>query len=322
VLSGFDFDVLPSDNCQLPTAMVDFRKILLVILGPTASGKTDLAIRVAEWLGTEVISADSRQFYSEISIGTAKPDADQLAKVPHHFIGNISIQEDYNIARYEREAIILLEELYKKHDVVVLCGGSGLYIDAVCNGVDEQPGHDPQIRKMLANRYKEEGIGFLQAELQVRDPEYYRIVDLSNPHRLIRALEVCVATGKPFSSFLTRGIKQRNFRIVKIGIDFSRNELIDRINRRVDRMIEEGLEQEARLNIPNRSLNALNTVGYKEMFQYFDGQCTLEDAVEKIKINTRRYAKRQMTWFRRDKEIMWTKPELLTPVILHQALNG
>ena len=302
--------------------MADFRKILLVILGPTASGKTDLAIRVAEWLGTEVISADSRQFYSEISIGTAKPDADQLAKVPHHFIGNISIQEDYNIARYEQEVIILLEELYKKHDVVVMCGGSGLYLDAVCYGIDEQPGNDPQIRKMLTNRYKEEGIGFLQEELRLRDPEYYRIVDLSNPQRLIRALEVCVATGKPFSSFLTREKKQRNFRIVKIGLDIPRNELIDRINLRVEQMMEKGLEREARMNIPNRTMNALNTVGYKEMFQYFDGQCTLEEAVGRIKINTRRYAKRQMTWFRRDNEIIWIKPELLTPVILHQALYG
>lgn len=302
--------------------MADFRKILLVILGPTASGKTDLAIRVAEWLGTEVISADSRQFYSEISIGTAKPDADQLAKVPHHFIGNISIQEDYNIARYEQEVIILLEELYKKHDVVVMCGGSGLYLDAVCYGIDEQPGNDPQIRKMLTNRYKEEGIGFLQEELRLRDPEYYRIVDLSNPQRLIRALEVCVATGKPFSSFLTREKKQRNFRIVKIGLDIPRNELIDRINLRVEQMMEKGLEREARMNIQNRTMNALNTVGYKEMFQYFDGQCTLEEAVERIKINTRRYAKRQMTWFRRDNEIIWIKAELLTPVILHQALYG
>jgi tRNA dimethylallyltransferase len=284
----------------------DLTKTLLVILGPTASGKTDLAIRVAKGLNTEIISADSRQFYRELSIGTAKPSPEQLAAIKHHLIGQISIHDKYNISDFEKDVLSLLEELFQKHDAVVMCGGSGLYIDAVCNGIDDQPEHDPEIRQLLTREYKAKGIVYLQNELHRLDPEYYKQVDLSNPNRLMRALEVCMATGKPYSSFRTGLKKSRPFKIVKLGIDIPREELIKRINARTDSMVSAGLIDEARENLVNRHLNSLNTVGYKEMFEYLDGNLSLEDAIEKIKINTRRYAKRQMTWFRKDKEITWT----------------
>jgi tRNA dimethylallyltransferase len=286
-------------------------KTLLVILGPTASGKTDLAIKLAKRYGTEIISADSRQFYRELSIGTAKPSPEQLAEVKHYFIGHISINDRYSVAGFEKDAIRLLHELFQVHDVVVMCGGSGLYIDAVCHGIDEQPDNDPVTRNMLTEMYKTHGISYLQEQLCSLDPEYYREVDLSNPHRLIRALEVCMVTGKPFSSFRKGGKKERDFRIVKLGIDISREELITRINHRVDAMISSGLEEEARGYYDKRHLNALNTVGYKEMFAYFDGEISREEAIEKIRINTRRYAKRQMTWFRKDEAINWIKPGTL-----------
>ena len=296
-------------------------KTLLVILGPTASGKTDLAIRIAQWFGTEIISADSRQFFREFSIGTAKPSQKQLSAVKHHFIGQISIQENYNISRFEADVLELLEKLFQVHDVVVMCGGSGLYIDAVCNGLDEQPAHDPELRAQLNKAFKTEGITYLQQELQKLDPEYYWQVDLANPHRLIRALEVCKLTGKPFSEFRKGIKKERPFRIVKIGIDLTKEELHKRIHDRTDEMIRLGLIDEVRANLSNRHLNALNTVGYKEIFDYLDGNLTLEEAVEKIKINTRHFAKRQMTWFRKDKEIIWINPDGLTEVILRQALD-
>jgi tRNA dimethylallyltransferase len=282
---------------------------LIVILGPTASGKTDLAIEVAKLLGTEIISADSRQFYRELSIGTAKPTNRQLAVVKHHFIGHISIAEDYNISRFEKEAIELLQNLFQNNQTVVMTGGSGLYIDTVCNGLDEQPEHDAAIRHQLNAEYKSKGIKYLQDELLRLDPAYYEVVDRSNPHRLMRALEVCMITGKPYSSFRKGLLQQRNFKVVKFGIQVSREELISRINRRVDQMLADGLIEEAKANFPYRNQNALNTVGYKEIFEYLDGNCTLEEAVDKIKINTRRYAKRQMTWFRKDPDIIWIKPE-------------
>jgi tRNA dimethylallyltransferase len=284
-------------------------KTLIIILGPTASGKTELAIKVAKWLATEIISADSRQFYNELTIGTAKPSLQQLAEVKHHFIGHISITDNYNISRFEQDANRLLEELFLSHETVVMTGGSGLYIDAVCHGIDDQPEHDPAVRDFLAAEYKAKGIDFLRNELLRLDPVYHREVDLSNPNRLMRALEVCMMTGKPYSSYRLGKRKQRNFRIVKIGIDISREELVKRINLRVDDMISRGLEEEARANYSFRHLNALNTVGYKEMFEFIDGNCSMEEAVEKIRINTRRYAKRQMTWFRKDPEIIWIKPE-------------
>lgn len=294
---------------------------LLIILGPTASGKTDLAIKAAKWLDTEIISADSRQFYRELSIGTAKPSPEQLVEVRHHFIGHISITEKYNISRFEQDAISLLGNLYLSHDVVVMTGGSGLYIDAVCQGVDEQPEHDPAIRQILMQDYKAKGIEYLRAELLRLDPDYYYQVDLSNPHRLMRAMEVCLITGKPYSSYRRGNQKKRDFRIIKIGIDIPREELVKRINRRIDEMMSRGLLEEAMANISFRHLNALNTVGYKEMFEYLDGNSSLEEAVEKIRINTRRYAKRQMTWFRKDPEIKWIQPESFTPVVLNQSLD-
>jgi tRNA dimethylallyltransferase len=294
---------------------------LLIILGPTASGKTDLAIKAAKWLETEIISADSRQFYRELSLGTAKPSPEQLVEVRHHFIGHISITEKYNISRFEQDAISLLGNLFLSHDVVVMTGGSGLYIDAVCQGVDEQPEHDPAIRQILTLDYKAKGIEYLRAELLRLDPDYYHQVDLSNPHRLMRAVEVCLITGKPYSSYRKGKQKKRDFRIVKIGIDISREELVKRINHRIDEMMSRGLLEEATANMSFRHLNALNTVGYKEMFEYLDGNCSLEEAIEKIRINTRRYAKRQMTWFRKDPEIKWIQPDSFTPVVLNQSLD-
>jgi tRNA dimethylallyltransferase len=297
-------------------------KNLVVILGPTASGKTELAIRVAKWLGTEIISADSRQFYRELSIGTAKPSPGQLSAVPHHFIGHISVKDSNNIAQFEKDALNQLEKLFESHTHVVMCGGSGLYIDAVCRGLDEQPEHDPQIRQSLREQYKDRGIRYLQAELQRLDPEYYLQVDRSNPQRLMRALEVCIITGKPYSSFRKGLAKERPFRTVKLGLAVPRDVLIERIKRRVDGMMDAGLLAEAEAMLPLRHLNALNTVGYKELFDYFDGKLTLDEAVEQIRVNTRRYAKRQMTWFRKDQEVKWIDAGLFSQVELDQALDG
>lgn len=284
---------------------------MLIILGPTASGKTDLAVKVAQWLDTEIISADSRQFYRELSIGTAKPSAGQLAEVKHNFIGHISITENYNIARFEKDAVLLLDKLFETHNLVVMTGGSGLYIDAVCNGLDDQPDHDPELRRRLTAEHKSSGIKYLREELLRLDPDYFEIVDRSNPHRLMRAIEVCLMTGKPYSLFRKGQQHKRNFKTVKFGIQIFREELVERINRRVDDMMTSGLLNEAKAIYPYRKYNALNTVGYKELFEYLDGNCTLEVAVEKIKINTRRYAKRQTTWFRKTPDIIWIKPENL-----------
>ncbi|MFO7613364.1 MAG: tRNA (adenosine(37)-N6)-dimethylallyltransferase MiaA [Bacteroidales bacterium] len=283
-------------------------EFLIVILGPTASGKTELAIRLAEWLGTEIISADSRQFYREMKIGTARPDKEQMDRVKHHFAGHVSVLEPYNIARYEREVLDLLPDLFQKNRIVVLTGGSGLYIDAVCKGIDVMPEQDPLIRRELENIYRKSGIGYLQLELLKLDPDYYRMADLSNPARLIRALEVCRITGKPYSSFRKNEPSPRNFQCLKIGLDLPRQDIVERINRRVDSMMEAGLLDEVKSLLPLRYLNTLNTVGYKELFDHLDGNCTLEEAVENIKTNTRRYAKRQMTWFRKDASIRWFHP--------------
>lgn len=294
---------------------------LIIILGPTASGKTDLAIKIARWLETEIISADSRQFYRELSIGTAKPSPEELAAVKHHFIGHISITEDYNISRFEQDAIRLLDKLFDTHRAVVMTGGSGLYIDAVCKGLDEQPEQDPAIRQILTEEYKTRGIVYLQEELLKLDPQYYSEVDLSNPNRLMRALEVCLMTGHPYSSFRKGNHQKRRFRTVKLGIRIPREELIRRINLRLDEMMSLGLLGEVKANYPFRSLNALNTVGYKELFDYLDGNCSLEEAVEKIRLNTRRYAKRQMTWFRKDIDIKWINPDSITLMELNKALD-
>ena len=256
---------------------------LLVIAGPTAVGKTSVAIDVAQRFESEIISADSRQFYRELKIGTAAPDTTQLALVPHHFVGNLSLSDSYNVSQYETEVLELLNRLFQKHKLVVLTGGSGLYIRAVCDGIDMLPDAEPEIRLHLQTILKTEGLPTLRLLLQKLDPVYFQMVDVANPARIIRALEVCMSTGLPYSSFRKKNPAKRNFRIIKIGLDLPRAELHQRINARVDQMMAAGLEQEAREFYPYRHLNALNTVGYKELFDYFDGNCSQDEAVEKIK---------------------------------------
>ncbi|GAP44315.1 tRNA dimethylallyltransferase [Lentimicrobium saccharophilum] len=282
---------------------------LIVIAGPTAVGKTDVAIAVARYFGCEIISADSRQFYRGLKIGTAAPSAEQLSAVKHHFVGHLSVKDAYDVSRYEKEALELLQRLFRENRFAVLTGGSGLYIQAVCDGFDELPDSDPRIRADLRDKLEREGLASLRALLRQSDPAYYGQVDLANPNRILRALEVSLTTGKPFSSFRKRDLADRPFSTVKICLDLPRHELHNRINARVDAMMTSGLLEEARHFYPERTLNALNTVGYKELFQYFDGLCSLEEAVEKIKTNTRRYARRQLTWFRKDKEVVWCRPD-------------
>jgi tRNA dimethylallyltransferase len=278
-----------------------------VILGPTASGKTTAAIGLAEQLGTEIISADSRQFYREMIIGTARPSDRELSRVKHHFIGNLSIEQYYNVSMFEKDALQALDQIFTHTQYAIMVGGSGLYIDAVCKGIDELPDPDPQLRAALKTDYLEKGLEHIQSRLQKLDPDYYNMVDLRNPNRILRALEVCLMTGTPYSSFRTMKPVKRDFQIRKYGLDIARNELNRRIDERVDEMMDRGLLEEARSLFPRHDLNALNTVGYKELFDFLDGRCTLEEAVEKIKTNTRRYAKRQMTWFKRDTDIIWLK---------------
>ncbi|MBR6491145.1 MAG: tRNA (adenosine(37)-N6)-dimethylallyltransferase MiaA [Bacteroidales bacterium] len=293
-------------------------KNLIVIAGPTASGKTSLAIRLAQSLNTEIVSADSRQFYKELNIGTAKPTPQELAAARHHFIGHLSVNERYDVSRYETDAIALLDRLFQTHDNVILCGGSGLYIDAVTKGIDALPDPDPEIRVSLKKLLETQGIAALQEELKRVDPEYYEIVDLSNPIRLIRAIEVYYTEGKKFSS-LRNGIdKERNFNIDKYCISIPREQLVEKINLRVDEMMKQGLLEEVKSLVPLRHLTALNTVGYKELFEYLDGNCTLDFAVEKIKTDTRRYAKRQVTWFRRDNEYQWLSSEEIFLLLLQK----
>ncbi len=280
-------------------------KHLIVIVGPTGSGKSDLAIEIAERYSAPIISTDSRQFYRGIPIGTAQPDAEQLQRVEHHFIASHDLKQEFNCGAYETEALAKLAELYRKHDIVVAVGGSGLYIKALCEGMDSLPEAEPELREELARRLRSEGLESLCEELRERDPAYYEEVDRNNPARVLRALEVCISTGLPYSSMRTGEKRQRPFNIIKLGIDMEREILYDRINRRVDIMMQMGLEQEARAVYYLRRLNSLQTVGYREMFDYFDGTISRDEAVELIKRNSRRYAKRQMTWFRRDEEIKW-----------------
>jgi len=284
-------------------------KTLIVIAGPTASGKTAFAIEMAKALNTVILSADSRQFYKEMSIGTAAPTEEELSQAKHYFVHHISIEDKYDVADYERDAIALLDEIFKTHDAVIMTGGSGLFIDAVCNGIDAMPDVTPEIREKVQKLYDEGGLKALQDEVQRLDPEYYELVDQQNPRRLQRALEVCYQTGHPFSSFRSGSAVQRDFAIKKYAILWDRQALIERIDKRVDLMMEQGLLAEAKALYPKRHLNALNAVGYKELFAYFDGQCTLEEAVEQIKIHTRQYAKRQMTWLRKDTSYHWIMPE-------------
>ena len=281
---------------------------LITILGPTATGKTDFAIRLAQQFNTEIISSDSRQMYREMKIGTATPGQTELNTVPHHFIGNLSIHDYYNASMFEEEVLSLLENIFTKLSQVIMVGGSGMYIDAVCKGIDELPGVDPQVRLKLQEQYKKEGIESLRIQLKLLDPDYYNTVDLKNPNRILKGLEISIMTGKPYSSFLTRKKKHREFRILKIGLNLPREMLYKKINHRVDLMVEAGLIEEARELYPLRSLNALNTVGYKELFSYFDGTIDRAQAIELIKRNTRHFAKRQITWFKRDPEINWIHP--------------
>jgi len=292
-----------------PTSASVEENTLLVIAGPTAVGKTSVSIAVARHFGCSIISADSRQFFKELKIGTAAPTTEQIAQAKHHFIGNLSLTDDYNVSRYEQEVLSLLPGLFNENRLVVLTGGSGLYIKAVCEGIDELPDADPAIRESLFRKLEEVGLPGLRAMLQKSDPDYYRTVDLANPNRIIRALEVCLATGKPYSGFRKQEPAKRNFRILKIGLDLPREQLHLNINKRVDQMVAEGLEQEVRSLYPLRQLNSLNTVGYKELFEYIEGKCSFQEAIEKIKTNTRRYARRQLTWFHKDREFVWCKPD-------------
>ena len=283
-------------------------KTLIVVCGPTAVGKTDYAIKLAKKIGTEIISADSRQLYSEIPIGTAQPSREELAEVQHHFIATRSIADEYNAGMFERDALALLEQLFKKHNTVVCCGGTGLYIKALCEGLDDVPKADDNVRNELIQRLETEGLGSLQAELAKLDPIHFEKMDSQNPQRVIRALEVCLSTGKPFSSFHNSSKKSRPFTVNKIGLELPRKELYERINKRVDLMLNNGWLDEAKSVYHQRHLNALNTVGYKELFAHLSGEMNLEEATEKIKINTRRFAKRQMTWFKKDEEVEWIYP--------------
>ena len=282
-------------------------KRLIVVVGPTAVGKTAECIRLARMLGTEIVSADSRQFYKEMNIGVARPSKSELATIPHHLIAHVSVCQDYNAAIYEREALDIIGKLFQEKDDVVLTGGSGLYVNAVCNGMDDIPDKDESIRQELNDLFATQGLEPLQRELQEKDPEYWEIVDKRNHIRLIRALEVCRQTGRTFTSFRSQKKTKRDFDIIKIGIRRSRENLLERIYQRVDCMI--GLIEEVRGLYGYKNLQALNAVGYKEIFDFLDGKTSLQEAVELIKINTRRYAKRQMTWFCKDKEIQWLDAE-------------
>lgn len=279
-------------------------KKLIVVLGPTAVGKTAYAIRLAESLSTEIISADSRQIYNELNIGAARPSEVELQTVPHHFIATTSIHDEYSAGRYEKEALTAVYDLFHRHDTLVCCGGSMLYVDALVNGLDELP-KDKEVRASWSNRLRDEGIAVLQEALLEVDPVYYAQVDLQNPHRLIRALEVCTVSGKKYSDLRLTSARPRDFEVEKIGLDMPREQLYKRIDNRVDVMIEAGLLSEVEALLPHRHLQALNTVGYKELFEYFDGQCSLDEAVNAIKQHTRNFAKRQLTWWRRDHGIRW-----------------
>lgn len=280
-------------------------KYLVCIIGPTAIGKTSKSIDFAKNFDTEIISADSRQFYKEMKIGTAVPTATELAAAPHHFIQHISVDDDYPVGEFEKDAIVKLEQLFQKHDVVFMVGGSGLFIDAVTKGLDKFPEVDSGLRERLNNQLTQEGLASLQQELKNLDPVYAEKVDMKNPRRIIRALEICISSGKPFSSFLNQPKPDRFFKTIKIGLEAPREILYQRINQRVDQMVENGLVEEAKILYPQRHKKSLNTIGYKELYAHFEQEYSLDFAIAEIKKNTRRFAKRQMTWFRRDKSIKW-----------------
>lgn len=290
-------------------------KNLIVILGPTGIGKTDLSIDIAQELNTEILSSDSRQVYKELKIGTAVPDDEQLKKVKHHFIGNKSIYDYYNASMFEFEVLDTLAILFQKYNQVVMTGGSGMYINAVCDGIDDLPTIDQSLRDDLNQKFKEEGIENIRLQLKILDPETYSKIDLRNPKRMLKALEVSIQTGKPYSTFLSETKKKRDFNIIKVGLQRDRQELYHRINLRVDQMVDQGLIEEAKRYYKDRNLNSLNTVGYKELFECFDGTTNLDKAIELIKRNSRHYAKRQISWFSRDNDIVWFHPEKKDDII-------
>ncbi len=286
--------------------MMDYKnKELIVIAGPTAVGKTSYAIELAKKYNTDILSADSRQFYRELQIGTAAPTKEELNAAPHHFIGNLSIHDYYNVSMYEQEALVLIDKLFQKHDKIIVVGGSGLYIDALCYGIDDLPDADETLRNKIKQRFAKEGIEYLQKEVERLDPEFFKIVDQNNHKRLQRALEVCLATGKTYSSQRSNQRKSRPFKIRKFVLNMERELLYDRINKRVDIMMENGLLEEVKSLLPYRNLNALKTVGYTELFRYLDNEISLEQAVTDIKTNSRRYSKRQVTWFKRYDDFEW-----------------
>ena len=285
------------------------KSLLVVLLGPTGVGKTDLCIRLADTFHVPIINADSRQIFAEIPIGTAAPTKEQLARVKHYFVGTHHLQDYYSASMFEQDALNIIQNEFLSHPCALMSGGSMMYIDAVCNGIDDIPTVDDQTRTWMKRRLAEEGLPALVQELKELDPEHYSIVDKQNPRRVVHALEICHMTGKTYTSFRTNSKKERPFRILKIGLNRPREELYDRINRRVDQMMADGWLDEARSVYPLRHLNALNTVGYKELFLYFDGTWSLEEALERIKGNTRRYMRKQLTWFKRDPEIHWFTPD-------------
>jgi len=298
-------------NCELSTYNCQLNKTLLVILGPTGVGKTNISLRLAEYFGCPIVSSDSRQFYRELKIGTAAPTEEQLKRVKHYFIGSHSIFDEYNAGQYEQDVIQLLDELFQKHDVLLLVGGSMMYIDAVCNGMDDIPNVDAETREFWQKQYSDFGLESIQNELKRLDPIHYEQVDIQNPKRIMHALEICKMTEKPYSDLRKGQRKERNFNIMKIGLNRPRPELYERINVRVDEMMAEGLLAEAEQFYQYKQLNTLNTVGYKELYEYMDGNWTLDFAINMIKQDSRRYAKRQLTWFNRDKEIQWFHPSEL-----------
>lgn len=291
------------------------QKTLIVIIGPTGIGKTTTSIAIANHFKTEIISADSRQIFKELIIGTATPTSQELTSVVHHNIGSHSIHQYYSAWEFEQDALALSEKLFKKHNQVIMTGGSMLYIDAVCKGIDDLPTIDEELRENLHKQYLSEGIESIRRQLKQLDPTFYNQVDLMNHKRVIHAVEICLMTGEPYSKLRTNTIKERPFNMVKIGLEMEREEIYERINKRVENMIEEGLIEEAQSLYPHKQLNSLNTVGYKELFDYFDGTHDLEKAIELIKRNTRRYAKKQLSWFKRDKEIVWFHPSELDKMI-------
>jgi len=300
-------------------------KSLVVLIGPTGVGKTELSLDLAERLNSPVISCDSRQLYKGLTVGTAAPTQEQLQRVKHYFISTLDLTDYYSASQYEEDALTLISQLHTSHDTLLMTGGSMMYIDAICNGIDEIPTIDEELRKELFELYEKEGLTPIRNRLKLLDPVFYNQVDLKNYKRVIHALEVCLMTGKPYSSLRTGTKKERPFKIIKIGLKRDREELYERINLRVDEMMKNGLLEEAREVYPFRSLNSLNTVGYKELFQYFDGNCNLDFAIEKIKQNTRIYSRKQMTWFKRDKEITWFSPsdaELLLHFVQFRHLSS